>query len=365
MMEHGGNDHGSATGPEVRTSVPLAPLTTLDLGGPAASLIEINHDDAARDAVRWARAHGQALAVLAGGSNTVVADAGFDGCVLWVRTRAVTVTQDGDSVLVDAAAGEDWDELVKRTVGEGLTGLECLSGIPGSVGATPIQNVGAYGQEVASVIEAVRVLDLGDLTVRTMDSAACGFGYRTSVFRRRPGRFLVLGVRYRLRRGRPGSIGYRELADRLAAVTAPPAPRDVRDAVLELRRAKSMVLDDGDPNRRSVGSFFVNPVVGSTDLERIAAAAGAEPPQFAVGEDRIKVPAAWLIERSGFHKGLERGGVGISSAHTLALVHLGGGSTADLLELAREIRDGVRRRFGVELRPEPVFVGFDRPNPLD
>jgi UDP-N-acetylmuramate dehydrogenase len=252
-------------------------------------------------------------------------------------------------------------------VTENLAGLECLSGIPGLVGATPIQNVGAYGSEVADVIEGVRVLDLVSLEERTLDATACRFGYRSSAFRASPGRFLVLSVTYRLRRGGRPRVEYRELRRRLGGDRPAPSLKEVRDTVLELRRAKSMVIDSGDPNHRSVGSFFVNPVVNREMLEAIrerALSETEEAPAFPAGEDRFKIPAAWLIERAGFAKGDRRGPVGISSAHALALVHHGGASTADVIALAREIRDAVMRTFGIELQPEPVFLGFPTENPL-
>ncbi len=347
------------------SDVALAPLTTLELGGVADRLVELERVEDAREAVRWARGDDRPLAILGGGSNTVVADQGFRGTVLLVRLAGVAIEERRDSVRMTAAAGENWDALVQLAVAEGLAGLECLSGIPGSAGATPIQNVGAYGQEVSEVVEEVRVLDLGDLSLRSMTTEECAFAYRSSVFRRHPGRYLVLEVAYRLRRGGRPKIIYRELAELLGRASAAPSLADVRDAVLTLRRSKSMVADADDPNRRSVGSFFVNPLVPNQNLVRIAAAADAEVPAFLAGDGMVKIPAAWLIERAGFRRGLARGGVGISTAHTLAIVNRGTGSADELLALAREIRDGVRARFGIELRPEPVFIGFGSPNPLD
>jgi UDP-N-acetylmuramate dehydrogenase len=327
---------------------------------------------AARDVVRLARDTGQPLAILGGGSNVVVADEGFTGLVVRVVTRGIDIEERDSDVRVTAAAGEPWDELVGITVAENLAGLECLSGIPGLVGATPIQNIGAYGQEVSAVIDGVRVLDLESLEEKTLDPRTCGFGYRTSAFRKSPGRFLVLSVTYRLRRGGDPRVEYGELRKALGGGDASPSLARVRDAVLELRRQKSMVIEENDPNRRSVGSFFVNPVVDAATVEalnqRVRASglpAGAdEVPTFPGGEGRFKIPAAWLIERAGFAKGMRRGTVGISSAHALALVHHGGGSTAELVALAREIREGVLGAFGLELLPEPVFLGFPTANPI-
>ncbi len=359
--------------PGLRTEVPLAPLTSLELGGPAQHLVEVAGIDDAVEAVRWARGRGEALTVLGGGSNLVVADAGVRGLVLRAAVRGVEMTPAHGAVLVTAGAGEAWDDLVAQTVGLGLAGLECLSGIPGLVGATPIQNVGAYGQEVGDVVDRVRVLDLETLGERTLSPGECRFGYRNSIFRERPGRHLVLDVTFRLRPGGVPTLAYQELRRAMAVRGSSPSISDVREVVLALRRSKSMVLDPDDPNRRSAGSFFVNPVVDQKaleDLDRRARKAGlltgdGGVPSFDIGAGRFKVPAGWLIEGAGFHKGLRRGPVGISPAHALALVHHGGGTAAQLVALAREIRDGVRNTFGIALHPEPVFLGFDRPNPLD
>jgi UDP-N-acetylmuramate dehydrogenase len=352
--------------------VSMAPLTSLELGGRARYLVEIADTATAIDAIRWARRHDLPLAVIAGGSNVVVADGGWPGLVLRVAMRGVALEREGDAVRVTAAAGEPWDELVERCVGEDLAGVDCLSGIPGSVGATPIQNVGAYGREVSEVIENVQVLDLSSLVVRSLSGPECGFGYRTSTIRESPGRYLVLAVTFRLVRGGAPTVTYGELERALGARRGAPTVADVREAVLDLRRAKSMLIDECHPNRRSVGSFFVNPVVDAGSLaalEEEARTSGALPPgeslpSFPIGDGGFKVPAAWLIEHAGFEKGLRRGSVGISNAHALALVHHGGGSTAELLALAREIRQGVLQRFSIDLQPEPVFLGFPTPNPL-
>jgi UDP-N-acetylmuramate dehydrogenase len=368
------SDRAAGDGPSgLRAGATLAPLTTLGLGGAARCLVEIECADAAVEAVRWARKGGLSVEVLGGGSNVVVADRGFAGLVLRVANRGIGIARAGDAAVVTAAAGEPWDELVRLAVGERLAGLECLAGIPGAVGATPIQNVGAYGQEVAAVIAGVRVLDLETLEERTLPAAACGFGYRTSRFRERPGRHLVLEVSYRLREGGAPTLAYGELRRALAVTGAAPSLAEVRDAVLALRRSKSMVLDPSDADTRSAGSFFVNPVVDAAvraDLDRRAREAGAlaegdRVPTYPVGQGLTKVPAGWLIERAGFPKGLRRGPVGISSKHALALVHYGGGTSAELVALAREIRDGVEERFGITLQPEPVFLGFDSANPLE
>jgi len=345
--------------------VPLAPLTTLELGGLARHLVRARDEGTVSDAIAWAAARGLPLVVLGGGSNVVVPDAGFDGVVLKLETRGVTWGKDG---LVTAAAGEPWDELVAATVARGWAGLECLSGIPGLVGATPIQNVGAYGQEVGDVIREVRALERRTGRIVALPAGACRFAYRDSRFRRHPDEHVVLGVTFGLRPGGAPRIAYQELEDTLASrgiVGDRRSPAVVAETVRALRAKKSMVLDPADPNRRSVGSFFTNPVVDGASFDALAAravAAGlvatpAEVPRFEAGEGRRKVPAAWLIERAGFTKGLRRGAVGISSAHALALVHHGGGTTAALLALAQEIQDGVRARFGVALEREPIVLG--------
>jgi UDP-N-acetylmuramate dehydrogenase len=300
--------------------------------------------------VRGARA----LFVLAGGSNVVVADAGYPGTVLLLRNRGLSVIRDGDALLVTVAAGEPWDEVVARTVGEGWAGVECLSGIPGSAGATPIQNVGAYGQEVAETIVSVRAYDRERAETVVLTPAECGFGYRTSVFKHSD-RWIVLDVTLRLIPDRLSTpIRYPELARALGVEAGARAPLDeVRAAVLKLRAGKGMVLDPDDPDTYSVGSFFTNPVLPAAafdGLRQVGAPAWPNP------DGTVKTSAAWLIERAGFAKGYGRDGVAISTKHTLALTNRGSGSTAALLDLAREIRAGVAERFGVTLVPEPVLV---------
>lgn len=360
-----------AAGGRAVRDVPLAPLTTLELGGAADLLFEPRNEDEACEGLEWAAREGTPVAVLGGGSNLVVADAGFRGLVLRTVWRGVHVDRAGDTVRVTAAAGEPWDELVALAVSEGWAGLECLSGIPGTVGATPVQNVGAYGQDVAGAISSVRVLDRTSGAVAVLSNAECGFGYRTSALRGRTERTVVLAVTFELRRGGLPLVRYPELAAALGR-SAAPTLAVVRQAVLDLRRAKSMLLDPDDPNRRSVGSFFVNPTLALDEADAVAAracAAGvvAEPsemPRFSSPDGRFKLPAAWLVERAGFPKGTRRGAVGVSSRHALALVHHGGGTTAELLAFAAEIRAAVRDLFGLALRPEPAFLGFPSPDPL-
>jgi UDP-N-acetylmuramate dehydrogenase len=353
----------------VRDDVPLAPLTTLELGGRARHLVEAADEATIVAALAWAEARGLPAFVLGGGSNVVVADAGWEGLVVRVATRGRAYAYAGHEVRLTAAAGEPWDELVADSVARGLSGLECLSGIPGLAGATPIQNVGAYGQEVADTIRAVRIFDRRDEIILDLPPSACGFGYRDSAFRREPGRHVVLDVTFGLREDGAPTLRYRELAEALAAAPAPPTLADTRAAVLALRRRKSMVIDVADPNRRSAGSFFTNPIVPAELAERLAARAATEGvvalptdvPRWPAGPAHVKLSAAWLIERAGFAKGLRVGAVGISTAHALALVHHGGGTTRELLALAVRVRDAVRARFGVTLAPEPILVGAGWP----
>jgi UDP-N-acetylmuramate dehydrogenase len=371
----------------VDTHPALSAYTTLGLGGPAGRLIDAGDEAGLAAAVRAADQAGEPVLVLGGGSNLVVADAGFPGTVVRVASRGVTVTSDGsgtgdrDAVTVTAAAGEPWDELVGWSVAHGLSGLECLSGIPGLAGATPIQNVGAYGQEVAQTITAVRVLDRRQAVTVTLTGAQCEFGYRTSMLKRAAagvatGRFVVLSVSFRLRR-QPLSapVRYGELAQRLGTSAGGCVPLETaRAAVLELRRGKGMVLDPADPDTRSAGSFFTNPLVTAEQFaglqQRAAAACGPDTvvPHYpaddpAAGPGAVKVPAAWLIERAGFAKGYPGDGPGprISTKHTLALTNPGGGTTAGLMALAADITAGVRAAFGVELANEPVLVGVSLP----
>jgi UDP-N-acetylmuramate dehydrogenase len=346
--------------------VRLADYTTVRLGGPARGFVRAGTEDELIDAVRAADAAGERVLILGGGSNLVVSDEGFDGTVIQVATRGVS--RDTGPGGLTVAAGEDWDAVVARTVAEGLAGLECLSGIPGLTGATPIQNVGAYGQEVAETITAVRVYDRVTGDVLDIPNERCDFGYRTSRFRGAE-RFVVLSVTFRLAvQVLSAPVRYAELAAALGVpVGGQVESAEARAAVIELRQRKGMVIDPADPDTRSAGSFFVNPVLDAPALAAVEAAARARcgpqarVPRFEVagsGGGLVKVPAAWLIEQAGFGKGYNPGdGARISAKHTLALVNAGTASTAALLALAREIRDGVRDAFGVSLAPEPVLVG--------
>ncbi len=351
---------------EFRAEVPLADLTTIHLGGNAQYFIICRTPDEIISALSFFQTTGFALVVLGGGSNMVFPDNGFRGLVLKVDLRGVRFEDAGDSTIVSAAGGETWDELVKVSVEKGLAGIECLSGIPGSVGATPIQNVGAYGQEVKDTIVSVKAIDRRSLEVVEFSAADCRFGYRRSRFKEEDkNRFVVVEVTYRLTRGGEPSLKYAELKSYIESNKESRGDENaerklfsVREAVIALRRKKSMVIDQKDPNSRSVGSFFVNPVLNEREhqkfLERVRPYRLGPVPSFRSAEG-IKVPAAWLVENAGFHKGHRAGGVGISSNHALALVNYSG-TTKELLKLATGIEKTVLERFGIKLEREAVVV---------
>ena len=353
----------------VRRDVALAPYTTFELGGAAQFFCEAHNEDELREALDFARARSLPVAVLGGGSNLVVSDSGFSGLIVRLALRSIAAHAGNDRTTLVVAAGEPWDALVARTVADDLAGLECLAGIPGLAGATPIQNVGAYGQEVGETITKVRSLDRATGEVRERSAAECRFRYRSSIFKDEAlDREIVTAVTFALTPGGAPSVRYPELAKALHDASAGASLAAVRDTVLRLRRSKSMVLDPADDNRRSAGSFFTNPIVSDVQADDVAARAralgiDAPMPRFP-SEGQAKLAAGWLIERAGFTKGTRRGPVGLSSRHALALVHHGGGTTAALLDFAREIVAGVEARFGVRLHPEPVFLGFGAGDPL-
>jgi UDP-N-acetylmuramate dehydrogenase len=347
----------------------LAQYTTLGLGGPARDFVAPPTDEELIAAVRAADAAGDPVLILGGGSNLVIADEGFPGTVIHVATTGVSYARRSDGVEVTVAAGENWDDIVAGTVAEGLAGLECLSGIPGRAGATPIQNVGAYGQEVAEAITSVTVLDRLTGAVTAIPNALCQFGYRTSMFKRSAaqpggaGRYVVLGVTFGLHDEKLSQpIRYAELAAELGVQTGDRVQcAQAREAVLTIRGRKGMVISPDDPDSRSAGSFFTNPVIDTAHLAHVESVAAGrslgQVPRFEAGDGHVKVPAAWLIERSGFAKGYGTpGGAHVSSKHTLALVNGGAATTTALLDLAREIVAGVREAFGVTLEPEPILV---------
>jgi UDP-N-acetylmuramate dehydrogenase len=332
----------------------LAHHTTLRVGGPVADFVVATTEAELVEAVRQADDVGKPVLVLGGGSNVLVTDSGFDGRVVVVRTSGVTSDADAcGGAVVRVAAGEVWDDLVLRAVQSGWVGVEALSGIPGLVGATPIQNVGAYGQEVSETIASVRCWDRQAGEVRTLFNRDCRFGYRTSRLKQEPGRWLVLEVVLQLRLGDLGApVRYAELARRLGVEPGERAPlADVRDAVLALRRGKGMVLDEVDHDTWSAGSFFTNPVLPA---DRVPEGAPAWPQP----DGTVKTSAAWLIEHAGFERGHGNERASLSTKHTLALTNRGGAAAADIVSLAREVRDGVRARFGIDLVNEPVLVGL-------
>ncbi|HEX4355250.1 MAG TPA: UDP-N-acetylmuramate dehydrogenase [Polyangiales bacterium] len=349
----------------IRDQQPLAELTSLELGGPAEHFTVIDDRAQLFDALDWAAQKAQAITILGGGSNVIVSDRGVPGLVLRMQTHGIEITATSELI---AQAGEAWDGVVARSVDEGLAGLECLSGIPGQVGATPIQNVGAYGQEIANCLRAVEVLDRSTRQIAWLAAEDCEFAYRTSRFKREPDRHVVLAVRFGLARAPAATPRYPELANALAAISGSPSLDHVRAAVLALRRAKSMLIETDDENRRSVGSFFLNPIVTALQADDVAMRARSlgligsndAMPRYPQARGRQKLSAAWLIEKSGTRKGERVGGVGISTRHSLALVHHGGASTADLVEFAEAIRARVRNAFQIELVPEPVPLGFSR-----
>lgn len=338
--------------------IPLGPLTTLQLGGNARFFFRAQSEEEIVDAVRLARERGLDLFVLGGGSNVLFSDAGFDGLVIQVALRGVDHDPGSSDQpeRITVASGENWDNFVAHCVRKGLAGVECLSGIPGLVGGTPVQNVGAYGQEVSETIESVRCLDRATNEVVTLSNADCGFSYRTSIFNTtHRDRYIVVSVVFALDPCGEPRVVYRDLVEHFGAVK--PTLDETRDAVLAIRRSKSMVIDAADVNSRSAGSFFKNPVIRREKFDELRSQFEGIP-SFDLGE-KVKIPAAWLIEKAGFKKGFALGNAGISSNHTLALVNRGGASSAELLALKERIQSAVEDKFGISLQPEPVLVGFD------
>jgi UDP-N-acetylmuramate dehydrogenase len=346
-------------------NIPLAPLTTIKIGGPAKYFVEAKDVGEVQEAVAFARTRDLPMFVLGGGSNLLVADAGWPGLALKVALPGIDQRSGHDEegrILFDAGAGESWDRFVSHAVIARCSGVECLSGIPGSVGGTPVQNVGAYGQEVAETIASVQVLDLKDNQVRELCPEACGFSYRASIFNTTErGRFIVLRVTYALTPGGSPRITYADLKHHFEGRETLPNLAETREAVRHIRARKGMLLIPGDPDCQSAGSFFKNPVLSAEqheDLKQRAAARGFTVPNYPALETRKKVSAAWLVERSGFAKGFGFGRVGISSKHALAIVNRGGATAADVLALRDQIQHRVEEIWGVRLEPEPVMVGF-------
>src|SRR5438105_24774 len=349
----------------IQENVSLAPLTSLQVGGSARYFAELRREDDVREAAQFAKTRNLPLFVLGGGSNLVVADSGWPGLVLRVAIGGIT-TQNTDApsnaVLFNVGAGVNWDDFVAQAVVQNCAGVECLSGIPGSVGGTPVQNVGAYGQEVSDTIESVRAQDLKEDRIVVLPKPACGFRYRTSIFNTTErGRYIILRVNYRLKRGGAPSLKYADVQKHFAKKKIPPSLAEIRAAVREIRRGKGMLIVPGDDDCRSAGSFFKNPVLHAEqfkDLAERAESRGLEIPSYPALDAQHKVSAAWLVEHAGFSKGYGDGRVGISRKHALAIVNRGDATAADIVALKEQIQQRVKEIWGVCLQPEPVFVGF-------
>jgi len=343
-------------------NIALAPLTTLQVGGAARYFAEARREDDVREAVDFAKTRNLPFFVLGGGSNLVVADSGWPGLVLRVAIGGVAAESSGAPVLLTVGAGHDWDALVAQAVGQNCAGIECLSGIPGSVGGTPVQNVGAYGQEVAETIESVHAFDTKEGGSVVLPNLACRFRYRSSIFNSEErDRYIILRVTYRLRRDGEATLKYADLHKHFAESKTVPSLSAVREAVLRIRRAKGMLLVPGDADSRSAGSFFKNPVLTSSQFEEIAARAASRDlliPSYPALDAQHKISAAWLVEHSGFSKGFRLGAAGISSKHALALVNTGNVRASDIVRLKESIQQRVQSEWGIVLEPEPVFIGF-------
>ncbi len=333
--------------------VPLAPYTTFKIGGPARWFTEATTEDEILEAIDFARTRSLPLFVLGGGSNLLVSDASFPGFVLHIALKGIEQRDE----IFRVAAGEDWDHFVSHAVIAKYAGIECLAGIPGTVGGTPVQNVGAYGQEVAETIAAVRVLDLASLQFEELSPDACGFSYRRSIFNSTErGRHIVTRVDYALRKNAPPRMAYADLKKYFAGA-ADPSLAEVSAAVRKIRHQKGMLIVESDPDCRSAGSFFKNPVISADHYSQITAQHAADVPHYPAPDGEIKLPAAWLVEQAGFHKGYALGPAGISSRHTLALINKDNAKAADILALRDQIVAAVEQKFQIRLEPEPVFLG--------
>ena len=330
--------------------------TTFGIGGPARYFLNATSELDVHDGLDYANRRKIPVFILGGGSNLLIADRGFDGLVLRIGLQGMT----WEGPQLQAAAGEDWDAVVAECVARGLGGVECLSGIPGLAGGTPVQNVGAYGQEISDVLVGVRALDRETESVVELSKQDCGFAYRSSIFNTtQKDRYIVLSITYRLQEHATPRVQYPDLVRRFEGRDVPPTLVEARTAVREIRAGKGMLIVEGDPDCRSAGSFFKNPILSESEYERLQTQAREPVPRYPAGTGTVKTSAAWLIERAGFRKGFTIGPVAVSSKHTLALVNRGGAKASDIVRLAREIRRGVEEAFGVRMVPEPVFLGFD------
>jgi len=343
-------------------NVALAPYTTLQIGGPARYFVEAQQESEILDALTYAKEHSLDVFVLGGGSNLVVADSGWPGLVLRIAIPGIHTEEQNGKRLFAAGAGEDWDKLVAYSVEQNCSGIECMSGIPGTVGGTPVQNVGAYGQEVAETITSVRVIDTRSGKIRDLTAPECGFSYRTSIFNAsEKGRYIVTRVSYLLARNGNPKLEYADLKRYFAPQTSTPTLRELREAVRKIRSSKGMLITSDDQDSRSAGSFFKNPIVSGAEYQRIIALAACQdqkPPSFPAPESMVKISAAWLVEKSGFPKGYSEGRVGISRKHSLAIVNRGGATAEEVVRLKDNVQQAVLRVFGLQLHPEPVFIGF-------
>ncbi len=347
----------------LRDNVPLANLTTLGIGGPARYFTSVTTETELRDALVLARDRGLAAFILGGGSNLVVSDEGWPGLVVKIEIGGIQRRREGKQDIFTVGAGVDWNEFVAAAVNGNCAGVECLNGIPGTVGATPVQNVGAYGQDVSETIVKVRALERESLSPVEFTNAECGFAYRTSRFNSFDcNKYIISSVEFALVQGGKPRVEYGDVKKHFAATGQQPTLQNVSEAVWQIRRSKAMVITDDEPDSRSAGSFFKNPIVPTHQYETLAAEArekGTELPKFPAADGYVKIPAAWLIEHAGMQKGFTLGRVAISRKHTLALVNRGGASATELIALKDLVQQKVRDAFGVELRPEPVFLGFD------
>lgn len=347
---------------KIQADIELKNLTTLKIGGAARFFVSAETEEDVVEAVNFADEHDLPIFVLGGGSNVLISDKGFDGLVLQINLRGIEIVkEDGDETIISAKAGEDWDEFVKLCVEKNLAGIECLSGIPGFVGATPIQNVGAYGQEVSETISRVKVFDRKSKEILTLNNSECKFTYRASIFNTTDkNRFVVLQVNYKLQKNGAPKIVYKDLIRFFDGKN--PDLKETREAVCRIRAEKAMLVRQDGLDAQSAGSFFKNPFVTKSQFEKIAETAKTlnlgDVPNFTTDDENVKIPAAWLIENSGFHKGFQKGNAGLSTKHTLALTNRGNAKATEIIALKDEIQREVLKTFGIELKTEPVFVGF-------